>query len=336
MKDDVLVRVRGLRKEFEWGSGWGTAKAKVLAVDDVSLDIRRGETVGIVGESGCGKSTLARLIVRLIEPTSGSVEFDGERLTDWSDDVLRKKRSAFQMIFQDPYASLNPRMRIRRILEEPLRAQKVERSEWNERIQRVIEQVGFPTTYLDRFAHELSGGQRQRVGIARALILDPVFVIGDEPVAALDVSIQAQVLNLLNDLRRQRALTCLFIAHDLSVVKYVSDRVGVMYLGQLVEWAMAEDVYREPLHPYTQLLMRSIPLPDPEKRKGRLPITGEAPSPIHRPSGCPFHTRCPLATDRCREERPLLREIKSNHRSACHHAEKLIKTAEANIMAKCL
>ncbi len=324
MSSGVLVRVTNISKEFGVGSGWGGDKAVVRAVDDVSFDIREGETLGIVGESGCGKSTLARLVLRLIEPTAGTVEFAGEDLTSMRGSVLKQKRSSFQMVFQDPYASLNPRMRIRRILEEPLRAQSVPRDEWSTRIAAVMEQVGIPETFLDRYAHELSGGQRQRIGIARALVLRPSFLIGDEPVAALDVSIQAQVLNVMRRLQQEQNLTCMFIAHDLSVVKYISDRIGVMYLGQLVELSPGDDLYRRPLHPYTRLLMSAIPLPDPARRKGELPVTGELPSPIHRPRGCPFHTRCPLANDVCREDRPALREIKPGRLSACHFAKQLL------------
>ncbi len=309
----ALVTVDKVHKTFTVG------RETLTAVDDVSFTIARGETVGLVGESGCGKSTLARLLVALLQPTSGRVVFDGTSLDRCSPRELRRLRRRFQMVFQDPHASLDPRLRVRRILEEPLQAQGVPRAERQQRVREVIEQVGLPVDALERFPHVFSGGQRQRIGIARALTLKPDFVVADEPVAALDVSIQAQILNLMLDLKRQHGLTYLFIAHDLSVVEYVSDRIGVMYLGHLVEWGRRDDVCRRPRHPYTQSLLAASPQPDPGQRTRRAEaVQGEPPDPTHPPSGCPFHTRCPHVMDICRRERPILEESAPGHGAACH------------------
>ena len=320
MRSRPLLNVRSVSKSFTLGKAREAGEGFIKAVDDVSFEVMAGQTLGIVGESGCGKSTLARLIMRLMDPDRGSIELDGEDLTRMSGAALRRKRADFQMVFQDPYACLNPRMRVRDLIAEPLRIQRVERSAWSSRIAEVSDRVGLTANLLKRYAHECSGGQRQRVGIARALILKPKLLIADEPVAALDVSIQAQILNVLADLRSAYRLTTLFIAHDLAVVNYMSDQVAVMYLGRLVEQAPAETIYRQPLHPYTKLLMSSEPVPDPrqKRKRERQPMAGELPGPVHRPAGCPFHPRCPLAHDRCRQEKPPLRAITPEHRVACH------------------
>lgn len=308
----ALVTVEKLRKEFAIG------REKLVAVDDVSFTITRGETVGLVGESGCGKSTLARLLVALLQPTSGRVLFDGTPLDHRSPPELRRLRRRFQMVFQDPHASLNPRMRVGRILEEPLQAQGVPRLERRRRVREVIEQVGMPVDALERFPHMFSGGQRQRIGIARALSVKPDLVVFDEPVAALDVSIQSQILNLMCDLKREHGLTYLFIAHDLSVVEYISDRIGVMYLGQLVEWGSRDQVCGRPRHPYTQRLLAASPQPEPGRQARQAEVQGEPPDPMHPPGGCPFHTRCPHAMDICHRTRPALETDAAGHWTACH------------------
>ncbi len=313
----ALIQADGIKKYFQMGA------SELKAVDGVSLSIRKGETLGIVGESGCGKSTLGRVLLRLLEPTSGTLTFDGMNLLDMREAELRQMRKRFQMVFQDPQSSLNPRMKVRSILEEPLRTHGVRGEERESRVRELVDAVGLPSDALKRYAHEFSGGQRQRIGIARALALQPDFIVADEPVAALDVSIQAQVLNLLMDLKKAYGLTYLFIAHDLSVVEYISDRVGVMYLGKLVELADAPDLYREPLHPYTQSLFSSIPVPDPEREHERIPLSGDLPNPVNPPRGCRFHTRCPFARERCRAEEPAFRKVQSGHFVACHFAEEI-------------
>jgi oligopeptide/dipeptide ABC transporter ATP-binding protein len=312
-----LLEVDDLKKYFRIGA------AELKAVDGVSLAIRKGETLGLVGESGCGKSTLGRLLLRLVEPTSGTVRFDGTDLLDLPPSDLRRMRKRFQMVFQDPQSSLNPRMSVRRILEEPLRTHGMRGAERDARVRELVDAVGLPSDTLRRYAHEFSGGQRQRIGMARALALRPDFIVADEPVAALDVSIQAQVLNLMLDLKRAYGLTYLFISHDLSVVEYVSDRVGVMYLGRLVELADAPALYREPLHPYTQSLLSAIPRPLPVPRRDRITLSGDVPDPARPPRGCRFHTRCPFAEERCRVEDPAFRELRSGHFAACHFADRL-------------
>lgn len=318
----TLIDVKGLKVHFPIKGGiLNRTVATVKAVDGVDLFVRRGETLGLVGESGCGKSTTGRAILQLIRPTAGSVNFEGVDLTKISSDQVRKKRSEMQMIFQDPYGSLDPRFTVGQIVSEPLENfKRGNQKEIRDEVGRLLEVVGLNPYYLNRFPHEFSGGQRQRIGIARALALRPKLVIADEPVSALDVSIQAQVLNLLKDLQEQFGLTYLFVAHNLSVVKHISDRVAVMYLGRVVELANSENLYELPLHPYTQALLSAIPVPDPEiesKRK-RIILEGDVPSPVNPPSGCNFHPRCWKAQQICREVIPPLEAKQSNHYAACH------------------
>jgi oligopeptide/dipeptide ABC transporter ATP-binding protein len=326
MSDDVLLSVEHLKKYFPVRGGIFLRQvATVYAVDDVSFDVKRGETLGIVGESGCGKSTLARTLLRLEEPTGGKIVFDGNDITHASQHRLRQLRREMQMIFQDPSESLNARHTIGGLLEEPFIIHKLgtpaERKRW---VGELLEKVGLNADAVERFPHEFSGGQRQRIGIARAIALKPGLIVCDEPVSALDVSIQSQILNLLLDLQREMHLTLVFIAHDLSVVKHVSDRIAVMYLGKIVEIASAGSLYRNPLHPYSQSLIAAIPLPDPSRRKTLYTIEGDVPSPMNPPQGCPFHTRCRFAQARCREEAPPLAPNKASsdpeHRVACHFA----------------
>ena len=312
-----LLRVEHLTKHFPAPGG----KA-VHAVDDVSFTITKGKTLGLVGESGCGKSSCARTVIRLYEPTSGNIFLGGDDISALTQKQLLPYRRKMQMIFQDPYASLNARMTVQDIIAEPLRAHKIckNKAEEREMVARMLRRVGLNQEHAGRYAHEFSGGQRQRVGIARALILQPELVICDEPISALDVSIQAQVVNMLRTFQEEQGLTYLFIAHDLSMVRYVSDDVGVMYLGQLVEKCEADEVYSHPLHPYTQGLLSSVPIPDPTKArlKNKEGITGDVPSPIAPPSGCRFHTRCPYATAKCREAAPEFKEAAPGHFVACH------------------
>ena len=317
-----LVEVSGLTKEFLANASiWKTQRAVVHAVTDVSLDIYEGETLALVGESGCGKSTLGRLILRLIEPTSGKVVFDGTDLSKLKSEELRKFRSNMQMIFQDPYASLNPRWTIREIVAEPLVTHGMycsTKQETTDRVRDLLKKCGIRPEFMDRYPHQFSGGQRQRVSIARALALNPKLIVCDEPVSALDVSIQAQVLNLLGDLQKEMNLTYLFISHDLSVVRYLSDRVCVMFLGKMCEIGNTKDIYENPLHPYTKFLLDAIPVPDPTKRKeDKNMLVGEIPSPVNPPSGCRFHTRCPYATEKCSQEEPVMKEVQGRL-VACH------------------
>ena len=310
-----LLSIRDLKVHFDAGSG----KA-VRAVDGVSLDILPGETMGLVGESGCGKSTLGRAILRLTEPTSGQVLFRNNDLAHLSGRQLREQRRHLQMIFQDPYASLNPRMTVGQIVGEPLSTFGLARgADIEQRVQSLLETVGLSKRYVKRYPHEFSGGQRQRIGIARALAVDPDFIVADEPISALDVSIQAQILNLLEQLQRKNNLTYLFISHDLRAIRHVSDRAAVMYLGKLVELADAKTVYDEPLMPYTKALISAVPVPDPkvEAVRKRIVLEGDVPSPINPPSGCRFHTRCPYAIEACKEVEPQLIEIKPAHFAAC-------------------
>jgi oligopeptide transport system ATP-binding protein len=316
-----LLRVRGLRKHFRIGGGLLGRHLSVRAVDGVDLDLEPAQTIGLVGESGCGKSTLARLILRLIEPDAGSVEFDGRDVRAAGRSELRALRREMQIIFQDPYASLNPRMTIGEAIGEGLQIHRLaDREGRAKRVQELLEIVGLRPEHAARYPHEFSGGQRQRIGVARALALEPKLIVADEPVSSLDVSIQAQILNLLLELQKRFGIAYLFISHDLRVVQHLSDYVAVMYLGRIVEWASAEDVYRSPQHPYTEALLSAIPMPDPAARRERIVLEGDVPSPITPPSGCAFHPRCPRAKEICSEEMPHLREVGPEHLSACHFA----------------
>ena len=323
VSDEALVQIRNLKMHFPVTEGTIVQKtvAHVKAVDGVSFDINRGETLGLVGESGCGKTTVGRCILQLERPTDGEIMFDGRNLTQLTQKELIPVREKVQVIFQDPYSSLNPRMKIGAMLEEPMRVHGIitNASKRKERVRELLSVCGLDPKFTDRYPHEMSGGQRQRVGIARALALDPAFIICDEAVSALDVSIQAQVINLLEDLREQFNLTYLFIAHDLSVVRHISNRVAVMYLGNLVELADGNGLFDNPTHPYTRALLDAVPIPDPvveEDREHRI-IKGEVPSPMNPPSGCVFHPRCPMAVDSCRSSVPEFREIASGHYVAC-------------------
>ncbi|WP_039766915.1 MULTISPECIES: ABC transporter ATP-binding protein [unclassified Caldicellulosiruptor] len=315
--DEILIEVKNLKKYFPVRSGFGK-RAYIKAVDNVSFFIKKGETLGLVGESGCGKSTTGRTIIRLYEPTSGQIIFKGEDIT--KKDML-PYRKYMQMIFQDPYASLNPRMTVGDIIGEPLEIHNIAKgNEKKERVQELLRLVGLNSEHANRYPHEFSGGQRQRIGIARALAVEPEFIICDEPISALDVSIQAQIVNMLEDLQQELGLTYLFIAHDLSMVKHISSRVGVMYLGKLVELASSNELYEKPLHPYTQALLSAIPIPDPKisRERTRIILEGDVPSPLNPPSGCRFRTRCKYAFDRCKEEEPQLKDVGSGHYVACH------------------
>jgi len=325
MSNEILLRVDNLVKHFPIYEGVIRRQVgAVHAVDGVSFDIHQGETLGLVGESGCGKSTAGRTILRLYKPTDGHVYYDGTDLASLSEREMRAMRRKLQIIFQDPYASLNPRMTVADIVGEPLVVHKVANGkEVQERVQELLGLVGLNPAFADRYPHEFSGGQRQRIGVARALALQPDLIICDEPISALDVSIQAQVINLLEDLQKQFGLTYLFIAHDLSVVRHISDRVAVMYLGVIVELAARDELYDHPLHPYSQALLSAVPIPDPvaEERRQRIILEGDVPSPVNPPSGCRFRTRCPIAESICTEEKPEWREVKEGHYVACHLVE---------------
>lgn len=323
-ENENLVEVKHLKEYFNINVGLFHSKP-LKAVDDVSFSIRKGETLGLVGESGCGKTTVGRTLLHLYKPTSGEVWFDGKQIKTKADLLEYRRKSA--MVFQDPYSSLNPRMTVSDIIGEPLDVHKLygNRQERQERILELMARVGLNSEHANRYAHEFSGGQRQRIGIARALATRPEFLVCDEPVSALDVSIQAQVINMFDELQEQMGLTYLFIAHDLLVVRHISDRIAVMYLGKLVEMADAKEIYDHPLHPYSKSLMSAVPLPDPKlaRENKRIVLTGDIPSPLNAPSGCPFRTRCPYATDHCSEEMPELKEEAPGHFVACHNVERI-------------
>lgn len=316
----VLLEVQKVKKEFVTSKSLTGKPLKIVhAVDSVDLTIYEGETIGVVGESGCGKSTLGRCILKLIRPTAGNVLYRGEDITKLNKEQMRQMRRKMQLIFQDPYASLNPRMTVLELIMAPLEAFGIGTME--ERVQRVkeiMELVGMPENMMNRYPHEFSGGQRQRIVIARALVLNPEFVVCDEPVSALDVSVRAQVLNLIQELKKKKHLTYMFISHDLSVVKYISDRIAVMYLGRIVEIAEKNELYNNPQHPYTKALLSAIPIPDVDNKMKREILTGDVPSPLNPPSGCYFHTRCKYATERCKTECPALHDVGNGHMVACH------------------
>lgn len=322
---DIIVSVKDLKKYFPIKAGvLQKTVGHVKAVDGVSFDIERGETLGIVGESGCGKSTTGRAIIRLFEKTGGDVYFNGKEVHSLNHKELRAIRPKMQMIFQDPYSSLNPRMTVGQIVGEALLDHGIitDKVELRKKVMKTIEECGLASYHIDRYPHEFSGGQRQRIGIARALALDPDFIIADEPVSALDVSIQAQIINLLMDLQKERGFTYLFISHDLSVVEHISTRVGVMYLGSMVELANKKDMYKNPLHPYTQALLSAAPVPDPTAERKRIILTGDIPSPANPPSGCKFHTRCPYAMPICKTDIPEFKDRGNKHFVACHLLDK--------------
>ncbi|MCR6671874.1 ABC transporter ATP-binding protein [Devosia ginsengisoli] len=317
-----LLRAEGLGKTFGGGRRFGKEVPGVRAVDDVSFDIARGETLAVVGESGCGKSTLGRLLLRLIEPTSGTVQLDGIDITALPRHKLRAVRAKAQIIFQDPYGSLSPRRRVGDIVGEPLELFEpgLTGAQRRERVAGLLEQVGLSASIMDKYPRQFSGGQRQRIGIARAIALNPAFIVADEPVSALDVSVQAQIVNLLQDLQEQHGFSYFFVAHDLAVVRHFADRVMVMYLGRVVEIGPKRAVYDTPHHPYTQALLSAAPQPDPHRKARAIVLKGDVPSPLRVPPGCHFHTRCPLAQPVCRVERPALRQIAEGHQAACHFA----------------
>lgn len=317
---EVLLKVDHLKKYFPITGGMlGKQTGSVKAVDDISFWVNKGETLGLVGESGCGKSTTGRMLMRLTDPTEGQVIFEGKDLVTLSDGEMRKARKDMQMVFQDPFASLNPRHTVEKILEEPLIVHGIgNKKERKQMVKEMLEVVGLSSYHAKRYPHQFSGGQRQRIGIARALMTRPKLIIADEPVSALDVSIQSQVLNLLEDLQKEFQLTYIFIAHDLGVVKHISDRVGVMYLGRLVEITDADKLYEKPLHPYTKALLDAVPIPDPEIKRDRELLTGDIPSPANPPKGCAFHTRCKECMEICKTDRPELKEVEPGHFAACH------------------
>lgn len=316
----VLLEVQKVKKEFVTSKSLTGKPVKIVhAVDSVDLTIYEGETIGVVGESGCGKSTLGRCILQLIRPTAGNVLYRGEDITKLNKEQMRQMRRKMQLIFQDPYASLNPRMTVLELIMAPLEAFGIGTMEERvKRVKEIMELVGMPENMMNRYPHEFSGGQRQRIVIARALVLNPEFVVCDEPVSALDVSVRAQVLNLIQELKKKKHLTYMFISHDLSVVKYISDRIAVMYLGRIVEIAEKNELYNNPQHPYTKALLSAIPIPDVDNKMKREILTGDVPSPLNPPSGCYFHTRCKYATERCKTECPALHDVGNGHMVACH------------------
>ena len=321
---DTLVEVKHLKEYFNIATGAFTTKP-LKAVDDVSFSIRRGETLGLVGESGCGKTTVGRTLLHLYKPTAGEIFFEGNKIESKKDILEYRKKSA--MVFQDPYSSLNPRMTVADIIAEPLDVHKMyaNKKEREERVLELMSKVGLNSEHANRYAHEFSGGQRQRIGIARAMAMNPQFVVCDEPVSALDVSIQAQVINMFDELQDQMGLTYLFIAHDLLVVRHISDRIAVMYLGKMVELADAKEIHDHPLHPYTKCLMSAVPLPDPKaaRENKRIVLSGDIPSPLNAPSGCPFRTRCPYASEECAASMPEFKEVQSGHYVACHRLNEI-------------
>lgn len=317
---ETILKIENLKKYFPIYAGvFQKTVGYVKAVDGISFDVKKGETISLVGESGCGKSTTGRSILRLIEPTEGNIFFEGENLVEIDEEKMRLKRRDLQIVFQDPFASLNPRHTIQRIIEEPLIVHKIgNSSERKNRVYELLETVGLNRDQAKRYPHQFSGGQRQRIGIARALSLNPKLIVADEPVSALDVSIQSQVLNLMEDLQEQFNLTYIFISHDLSVVRHISDRVGVMYLGNLVELAEKDELYEHPLHPYTQALLSAVPVPDPDFKQERIILSGDVPSPANPPEGCKFHTRCKYKMDICEKQKPDFVDIGDGHFVACH------------------
>lgn len=323
---NILLETKNLSKYFTGKKGLlNRQPAQVKAVDHVSLTVNKGEILGLVGESGCGKSTLGRTILRLIPATEGQVLYNGEDILTYDKKKMWEMRRKLQIIFQDPYSSLNPRMTVYDLISAPLEVYKIgTKAERREMVEEILQEVGLDKQYLNRFPHEFSGGQRQRIGIARALILNPEFVVCDEAVSALDVSVRAQVLNLMRNMQQKKNLTYLFISHDLSVVRHISDRIAVMYLGSVAEVAEKAQLYSNPMHPYTKALLSAIPLPDVKKKRQRIILQGDVPSAYNPPSGCKFHTRCPYATDRCKQEIPVLRQMEKGHQVACHRAEELM------------
>ncbi len=320
MGKEVLLEIKNLRKYFPMKNFFGQLKGEVKAVDDVSFEIYKGETFGLVGESGCGKSTLGRCILQMLKATDGQVLYEGNDLVHMPENDWKKYRKKLQIIFQDPYSALNPNWNVRQLIAEPLQANGYTEEQIDGRIRELLKILNMNEEVMEKFPYEFSGGQRQRIGVARAVAAYPEFIFCDEPISALDVSIQAQVVNMLKDLQKELELTYLFTAHDLSMVYHISDRIGVMYLGSMVEIGTSEDVFKAPLHPYTKALISAVPIADPEvgRNAKRILIEGELPSPMNVPKGCRFCTRCPYATDKCREEKPELREVKEGHQVACH------------------